>query len=76
MKDEFIACGLNATEYDVFVHLLGRGRRAAGHIAKALNLKRSTVYSALQGLEASTTISLMQLCFLPVFSKTEPAECR
>lgn len=57
MKDEFIACGLNATEYDVFVHLLGRGRRAAGHIAKALNLKRSTVYSALQGLEARKLVT-------------------
>lgn len=57
MKDEFIACGLNATEYDVFVHLLGRGGRAAGQIAKALNLKRSTVYSALQGLEARKLVS-------------------
>ncbi len=57
MKDEFIACGLSTTEYEVFMHLLGRGRRAAGHVAKALNLKRSTVYSALQGLEARKLVT-------------------
>lgn len=39
------------------MHLLTRGGRAAGHVAKALNLKRSTVYSALQGLEVRKLVS-------------------
>lgn len=52
MKDEFIACGLTTTEYEVLMHLLARNARTAGVIARALDLKRSTVYSALQGLEA------------------------
>lgn len=51
MKDEFIACGLTATEYEVLMHLLARNARSAGVIARALGIKRSTIYSALQGLE-------------------------
>ena len=51
MRDEFLACGLTPTEYEVFHHLLTRGPRSAGVIARAIGLKRSTVYSALQMLE-------------------------
>lgn len=56
MRDEFIACGLTSTEYDVLMHLLTRGSRGAGNIAKGLGLKRSTVYSALQALESQKLV--------------------
>lgn len=51
MKEEFVSCGLTPTEYEVLIHLMSRGARSAGIISKALNIKRSTVYSALQALE-------------------------
>lgn len=43
-------CGLNETELQVFVNLLERGRSIASVIAKNLNLKRPTVYAALEQL--------------------------
>lgn len=52
MRDEFIACGLTATEYEVLIHLLERGTRGAGMVARTLGLKRTTVYSALEALES------------------------
>ena len=38
MRAEFLACGLTETEYDVFHHLLTRGARSAGVIAKTLGI--------------------------------------
>ena len=60
MKDEFIACGLTATEYEVLMHLLSRNARSAGLIARALGIKRSTIYSALQGLESRKLVIRMK----------------
>lgn len=57
MRSEFIACGLTETEYDVFYHLLTRGSRSAGVIAKTLGIKRSTVYSALEHLEEKKLVT-------------------
>ena len=57
MRAELIACGLTETEYDVFHHLLTRGARSAGVIAKTLGIKRSTVYSALQHLEEKKLVT-------------------
>lgn len=57
MRAEFLACGLTETEYDVFHHLLTRGARSAGVIAKTLGIKRSTVYSALEHLEEKKLVT-------------------
>jgi predicted transcriptional regulator len=57
MREEFIACGLTATEYEVLMHLLVRGVKSAGMIARGLDIKRSTVYSALQGLESRKLVA-------------------
>ncbi len=39
------------------MHLLSRGSRSAGVISRALNIKRPTVYSALQALEARKLVT-------------------
>lgn len=43
-------CGLNSTEQEVFLHLFERGESIASVMAKQLQLKRTTVYAALDAL--------------------------
>lgn len=43
-------CGLNTTEQQVFLHLFERGESIASVLAKQLQLKRTTVYAALDAL--------------------------
>jgi sugar-specific transcriptional regulator TrmB len=50
MKEELEKFGLNSTEQDILIFLLRFGSRSAGIIAQKLNIKRPTVYSALDNL--------------------------
>lgn len=43
-------CGLNETEQKVFLHLLERGGSIASIVARQVQLKRPTVYAALESL--------------------------
>lgn len=45
-------CGLNGTEQKVLLDLLQRAGSSAGMLARRVGIKRTTVYSALQSLEA------------------------
>ena len=74
MRDEFLACGLTPTEYEVFHHLLTRGPRSAGVIARAIGIKRSTVYSALQMLERQNLVRRTSSKGVAEFTPIHPDE--
>ena len=74
MRAEFLACGLTETEYDVFHHLLTRGSRSAGVIAKTLGIKRSTVYSALEHLEEKKLVTRSKAKGTAEFMTISPSE--
>lgn len=50
IKNLLQTCGLNTTEQQVFLHLFERGESIASVLAKQLQLKRTTVYAALDAL--------------------------
>lgn len=57
MHEEFTHSGLNGTETKLLFYLLSHGPRSAGILAQTLKIKRTTVYSALDGLIALQLVS-------------------
>lgn len=50
LENLLATCGLNNTEQKIFSYLLEKGTSLAGVISKRLNIKRPTVYAALDSL--------------------------
>lgn len=57
MHDEFMHSGLNGTETKVLFYLLSHGPRSAGILSQNLKIKRTTIYSALEGLISLRLVS-------------------
>lgn len=76
MKDELQSCGLGDREQEILIYLLTNGPHTAGELARKLQLKRSTVYSALENLLAIRLLqkSAGKVCqFTAIPSKDIPA---